>query len=578
MYDEKKTVIGFMTDNIYSDFAKEIASSIVRALPQNRNIRLIMIAGMKNESEDVMDNKYCYDLVYNSIYRLTEMCKLDGLIITMGSKRIEDIYSDTRAVDIFKDIPKVYISSYFDDEITVNYNNETGIREALNCLVNVNGFSKICMLGGREDHRDSNERKRIFMKCLEENRITFQEKNYERTDMSSKCHEAARRLLDNNPDAEAIFCVNDDVAKGLYEVMGKRGLVPGKDIYVFGFDNTHSASEMLPSLTSIGSDADAIGQKAVKLLFDKMSGKKVRSVVLPTRLYGRDSFTYRMYEYTTLEMVNVDKAFIYRMFDDCFYRYRGDRPDRTAINLRRLFFEFISRMLYAMKKKYMDVEEFEEIGRMIDIFFDNGAMEYTDASKLIASIEKLQGSVNGIQKSIAANVMNNRLFLRMKDRAIKAQWNTRIKEKTIYAEIRRNMQDFLVETMDFQNEEEEALNNVVKNFGKLGLRNAAFYMYESTVEYKYGKKASFPGLIRLKCVTKGGELFVMSRDRQECPVSSIFLREELSPLCKGFVAFPIFYCQYIYGILVCELTADMIGNGEYVAGQLGRVIYNNVKH
>jgi hypothetical protein len=163
----------------------------------------------------------------------------------------------------------------------------------------------------------------------------------------------------------------------------------------------------------------------------------------------------------------------------------------------------------------------------------------------------------------------------MKDRAIKAQAQMRIEEKNKNLEAGRRMQEFLIETMDFQNEGKVSVNNIIRNFGKLGLKNAAFYMYEKTVEFDYGSKASFPGLIKLMCVTRDGDLSIIPKDRQECPVSSIFLRKELSSACAGYAAFPVFYCQYIYGILVCELTGDILSSGEYAANQLGRVLYIN---
>ena len=52
-------------------------------------------------------------------------------------------------------------------------------------------------------------------------------------------------------------------AKALYIVMQERGLVPGKDIMVFGFDNTRMSSELTPTLSSIGASEATLGQAAV---------------------------------------------------------------------------------------------------------------------------------------------------------------------------------------------------------------------------------------------------------------------------------------------------------------------------
>ena len=147
---------------------------------------------------------------------------------------------------------------------------------------------------------------------------------------------------------------------GLFNVMKKRGLEPGKDIYVFGFDNTKMAGHMIPTLSSIGADETTMGRKSLELLLALMNGEQVGSVRIPTRLYGRESFPYEMYEYSRQEMLNVEEAFIYRMFDDCFYRYRYEHVGRESVNLKRLFYEFTSRILNALKNRYMGREEFQE--------------------------------------------------------------------------------------------------------------------------------------------------------------------------------------------------------------------------
>ena len=57
-------------------------------------------------------------------------------------------------------------------------------------------------------------------------------------DLTGNAHSAYARLLDDNPDLEAVFCVNDETAAGFYEELKARGLMPGRDISVFGYDDT----------------------------------------------------------------------------------------------------------------------------------------------------------------------------------------------------------------------------------------------------------------------------------------------------------------------------------------------------
>ncbi|MBR4319308.1 MAG: substrate-binding domain-containing protein, partial [Oscillospiraceae bacterium] len=543
-------------------------------IPSNENMRLIVLAG-KYEGEEVPvdEERRMYLMMYNSVLLLENMCDFDGMIIHHGSMNQEKKdHIKNNCLNQIENVPKVFIASDLEGETRVNYDNESGIREAVDYLVNVNGLSHFCMLGGREDNVDSCARKNIFIQCLKENKISFSEQNYQKTDMSENCEAEANRLLDKNPDVQAIFCVNDSVAKGLYAVMYARDRIPGKDILVFGFDNTHLSSQMIPPLSSIGADNGTLGKKALEVLFRKMNGEKIGLEFVPTRLYGRESFYYEMYDYTELDLMNANPAFIYKMFDDCFYRYKNIYIDREAVNLKRLFYEYMSKMLTAMHKRYMSIETFNEISRMIDKFFEKGAMEYTDASKLVKSIERLQAGINTRQKSIAANMMLNRLFLRMKDQAIYALSEQKTKQIAGYLESIRMEQEFIMTSMFSSDSQEDKTEKILCNIDKLGLKNAAVYLFDTPV-YLTSKKnpQQFPEYIRLRCVMKGGELYLPSR--QNCHVSDIFSRNELSLKCKGYVAFTLFYSKCIYGILLCGLTNDIYNRGDYLALQLSKAIY-----
>lgn len=569
----RETVIGIVLEDIFTDFSKELIQSALKAIPENKDVRLVVLAG-RYDSDDASYTDHAYNIVYNTIYNLSEVCELDGLIIhlgSVGSQRGEQIAQ--KQINRYKSIPKVFIACDSSELITVNYDNETGIREAVDTLVNVKGLTKLCMLGGRDDNTDAQIRKEIFIRCLSENGISFTDKNYVSSGMAVDSISEATQLLDANPGVQAIFCVNDAVAQGLYMVMEQRGLVPGRDIQVFGFDNTRKAGEMIPSLSSIGLADCTLGQKALELLLAQLAGEKVSSALVPTRLYGRDSFPHEMYDYTMLEMVNVEPAFIYRVFDDCFYRYKSETVSRESVDLKRLFFEFMSRMLKAINRRYMSIEEFDRIGLMIDKFFEKGAMQYTDAAKLLKSIDKLQSSLNIRQKS--GNMYVNRLFAHIKDQAILAlsEYIAQTSENSIA--LRGSLQQFLIRSTVYAGSQTDNLENIIRHIDMLGIRNAAFYMYEEPVAYNGVDVSKFPDNIRLRCVIKSGELYILPQDRQLSPVSKMFTRMELPQKCKGFVALPVFYRDLIYGLFVCELTREIYDAGEYISVQLGRTIYLN---
>ncbi|MBO6301100.1 MAG: LacI family DNA-binding transcriptional regulator [Ruminiclostridium sp.] len=567
---ESKKIIGLMLEDISSDYSRVFIDNARKAIPEKRGVRLAVISGRYTDSDVPVDSR-SYSEVYNTVFQLGEMCGLDGLIIhpgTLNAGKMALLERTTRGV--LRDIPKVIISSALDGYTTISYDNTTGIREAIEFLVNVDGITSICMLGGREDNYEANIRKNTYIECLRSHGIMFRPSMFEATDMWTDCDDAAERLLERNPDVRAIFCVNDSVAVGLYRVMERRGMVPGKDIIVFGFDNTRMAETMRPPLASVGAESATIGQRAVEMLLAKMNGETVKSEKIRTKMYGRASFDYTAYEYSLRDLIKGDRDFIYRMFDDCFYRYRNDMIDREAVDLKRLYYEFISRMLRAMNERYLSIEEFNDIGRLIDIFFDEDAMEYTDSAKLIQCVNRLQNAIAAAQKMHGVNINTyiNRLFLRMKDKALSVvadKCGSIIKHET---ETQAKMKEFLVRAGMA-----EGVRGLFSQFGVLGIRNGAVYLFDEDVRYEPGKDTPFPDHVHPICVMKNGELYMMTDERRKCRLDEMLTRRDLSSRCRGYAVFPILCRDHIFGVFVSELEDDICARGELIAMELGRTIY-----
>lgn len=77
---------------------------------------------------------------------------------------------------------------------------------------------------------------------------------------------AVNRVLDRDSAITAVVCFTDVVAYGVYSALQARGLVPGKDIAVVGFDDLEDSRLMSPALTTVRVRAEDIGQMACERL------------------------------------------------------------------------------------------------------------------------------------------------------------------------------------------------------------------------------------------------------------------------------------------------------------------------
>lgn len=124
---------------------------------------------------------------------------------------------------------------------------------------------------------------------------------------------------------QAVFCVNDDVAITLYEEMKKRSLVPGKDIYVFGYDNSVQVSKVNPTLSSVWTDTNRLGEEALSLLVRMMKGEKAESIVLPGKFVLRESVGRKRTQLDIPTLAYQEQIASY--VDLVFYSCRSEFPE-----------------------------------------------------------------------------------------------------------------------------------------------------------------------------------------------------------------------------------------------------------
>jgi DNA-binding LacI/PurR family transcriptional regulator len=103
----------------------------------------------------------------------------------------------------------------------------------------------------------------------------------------SAAAQAAAHVLDRAPRPTAILAVSDMLALGVIDALLMRGLRPGRDVSVVGFDDIPEAATA--GLTTVRQPALEKGRQAGALLLDPPEDPALRQVVLPTELIVRAS-------------------------------------------------------------------------------------------------------------------------------------------------------------------------------------------------------------------------------------------------------------------------------------------------
>ncbi|MEV7686776.1 LacI family DNA-binding transcriptional regulator [Streptomyces bungoensis] len=107
--------------------------------------------------------------------------------------------------------------------------------------------------------------------------------------------EAARAgaapLLDGG--ATAVVAASDVLALGCYRALRDRGLAPGRDVAVVGFDDSPTAELLSPGLASVAQPLEDVGRQCVRLLLARITAPDAppERILLEPSLIVRDSAT-----------------------------------------------------------------------------------------------------------------------------------------------------------------------------------------------------------------------------------------------------------------------------------------------
>jgi LacI family transcriptional regulator len=214
--------------------------------------------------------------------------RIDGLVVT--ARR-----ADMRpAIGPVGNMPIVYVYSQADDPHTLSLipDDEGGARLAINHLV-AQGKRRIAHISGPERFDAVRLRQAGYVAALSAAGIAYDPALYVNGPWSEAWgRDAVARLFDGGSKRpDALFCDNDQLARGAGEALRERGIAIPRDVAIVGFDNWDVMTlGARPQLSSIDMNLKTLGHEAGAALLALMSGEKLEGVRrLPCSLVIRAS-------------------------------------------------------------------------------------------------------------------------------------------------------------------------------------------------------------------------------------------------------------------------------------------------
>jgi DNA-binding LacI/PurR family transcriptional regulator len=247
-----------------------------------RDVRESFFAEIVRGVEDVAQSHGINIILCNSDYDLDKQEQyikrlshsgVSGIIIVpVANGHFHDNYRLYNQLNELK-VPVVYnVRDLGEDALVVTSNNFYGGYIATKHLLG-KGYRHIAYISNVK-YRTSVERCQGYITALLENGIKVNYKIIiieEQLQAQPLGYEAMKQLLASGQKVDAVFCLFDQVVKGVYQAIIEAGLAVSDDIGVVGYDNSNICKELTPAVTSVDYKALEMGTKMAEVLYKQLN-------------------------------------------------------------------------------------------------------------------------------------------------------------------------------------------------------------------------------------------------------------------------------------------------------------------
>ena len=276
LHRARSMTVGILSNDSFGRFAFPIVEALERRL-FDHGIAVFMC----NATDDPVRQRRHIDQLLGK--------RVDGLVVT--TRRADRRMAVEPAA---RGLPIVYVFSQVEnpDALCLLPDDEGGARLAVSHLAAL-GRRKIAHITGPQQFEAVRLREMGWRKALAEAGLKASAGDCRPGRWSEAWgREAAEALFARRgamPDA--LFCGNDQIARGAVDALREMGLGVPADVAVVGFDNWDVMAEAArPALTSVDMNLDALGREAGASLLEMMAGRRLAGVRrLKCSLVIRDS-------------------------------------------------------------------------------------------------------------------------------------------------------------------------------------------------------------------------------------------------------------------------------------------------
>jgi DNA-binding LacI/PurR family transcriptional regulator len=165
---------------------------------------------------------------------------------------------------------------------------DKGVAQAVDHLIDL-GHRRITYVDGGEDNPIAELRRRSYQLSMRRHQLGDQLQVITGGDTEAAGAQAARTVLQSDPQPTAVLTYNDRCAMGLLDTLIRAGIDVPATISVVGYDDSPIARLAHIDLTTVSQRSHELTEHAVTALIERLDGNRLdhREVVLPPQLVLR---------------------------------------------------------------------------------------------------------------------------------------------------------------------------------------------------------------------------------------------------------------------------------------------------
>lgn len=568
---DKRLNIGFLIDDLDNYFSYRACKGAELAA-KAMNANLFIFPGHYLGATDSKYEDMEYEYQYNTVFSLTSIRSVDILYVLMGTIGSRADFSVQKEfLDKLPNVPIVTLFASIEGYPSVTFDNKSGFGRAIRHVIEDHGIREIGFVSGPKTNKDAIERLQAFREVMTEEGLEVDENHIVYGDFTENSCDIVRELFVQYPEMKAIVFANDNMALGGYRVIRERGLVPGSDIAVVGFDDDIFSVSMDPPLTTVEASSADLTYKAVMNAHNFIESTELSSMEVETYLVQRNSCGCDGLDLDDMasrlfmdNMKNGDREFIEAIKKYLFGIFEDDEAMLRIKDALDMFCMKIVEFVYDKNIKR------NEVDKSFDEIIKTNLLSYTSPERFFNVLQAMQfifsnDLVNESETLILINDMFSGYYRSLSFAGVSMTSENSNRMERVSRLVTKQTGDIFL----MSNENDIPYDHLVDGLYTVGFKKSFLYLFQGNIKNQAGKNWKCPNTMLLKALSDETGATSLAEEQQLLRTSQMFLNEHVDQTNRlTMTVSPLFVGEDLYGMLVNDLDSTYFGSVSPVAYQL----------